>query len=162
MAGNKLYFNVPDTINGGYSFDWSIRDSANASNRLYRSYKRNDTFTFSDTGKYYITLTINGFSLNCPTTYLDTVYMDGAITTAVHSVNRLNARIYPNPANNSIIIDLPTNHGVNTMKLWSSDGRLIYSGNYSNTLDISNYSKGVYMLELIDEEQHQFLKVIKS
>ena len=165
MAGNKLYFNVPDTIMGGYGFDWSIRDSANAGTRLYRSYNRNDTFTFADTGKYYITLVVNAFSLNCPTTYLDTVYMDGSITPPplnIGKFNFLNAHIYPNPATQSITIDLPPNHGINQMKVWSSDGRLIYSGAYTNTLNISAYSKGVYMLELIGEEQHQFLKVIKS
>ena len=165
MAGNKLCFNVPDTIKGGYGFDWSIRDSANAGTRLYRSYNRNDSFTFADTGKYYIALVVNAFSLNCPTTYLDTVYMDGSITPPPLSIgkfNFLNAHIYPNPATQSITIELPPNHGISHMKVWSSDGRLIYSGAYTNTLNISAYSKGVYMLELIGEEQHQFLKVIKS
>ncbi len=165
MAGNKLYFNLPDTINGGYSFDWTIRDSANTGARLYRSYKRNDTFTFADTGKYYVTLVINSMSLNCPTTYLDTVYMDGSITPPplnLYAYSLTQARVYPNPSKQSITIDLPTNHGISNMKLWGSDGRLIYHGEYFNTLDISNYAKGVYFLELIGEAQHQFLKIIKS
>ena len=156
QAGNKLVFEGVNGSSISNIYEWTIADT------LYKTFNQKDSFSFKDTGTYIIKIVVNNNPLNCPTTYYDTVHMDGSITTAVHSLNVLNARIYPNPANQSITIDLPPNHGINQMKVWSSDGRLIYSGAYTNTLNISAYSKGVYMLELIGEEQHQFLKVIKS
>ena len=156
QAGNKLVFEGVNGSSISNIYEWTIADT------LYKTFNQKDSVSFKDTGTYIIKIVVNNYPRNCPTTYYDTVHLDGSITTAVHSLSVLNARIYPNPASQSITIDLPMNHGISDIKLWSSDGRLIYSGAYAITLDISAYSKGVYMLELIGEEQHQFLKVIKS
>lgn len=156
QAGNKLVFEGVNGSSISNIYEWTIADT------LYKTFKQKDSFTFKDTGIYIIKIVVNNIPLNCPTTYYDTVHMDGSITSSLHSINIVQARIYPNPANQSITIDLPLSHGFNNMKLWSSDGRLIYSGAYANTIDISTYSKGIYLLELIGQEQHQYLKVIKS
>ncbi len=155
-AGNTLVFEGVNTSSFPNNYEWTIADT------LYKTFNQKDSFSFKDTGTYIIKIIANNLPINCPTTYYDTVHMDGSITMAVHSLNVLNTHIYPNPANQSITIDLPPNHGINQMKVWSSEGRLIYNGDYSNTLDISTYSKGIFMLELIGEDQHQFLKVIKT
>lgn len=164
MKGNKLYFNVPDTIKGGYGFDWLISDSLGGT-VLHRSSNRNDTFAFADTGKYIVKLVVTSNRDNCPTTYFDTVDMDGSITPPPLKLDKyfsLIARVYPNPSSESIHIDLPMNHGIGHIKFWSSEGRLIYSAEYTSAIDISAYSNGVYLLELIGKDQHQFLKIIKS
>ncbi len=156
MAGNKLVFEGVNSSNGPYNYEWTIADT------LYKTFKQKDSFTFKDTGTYRIKILVNNMPLNCPTIYYDTVHMDGTITTGIHSLNNIRASVYPNPSNQTITIDLPSNHGVSQMKIWGSDGKLIYAGEFSNTLNIGAYAQGVYFLELIGEAQHQFLKIIKS
>lgn len=65
--------------------------------------------------------------------------------------------IYPSPANEWLSIDLKEfSHGGNLRyELWSSGGRRIAFGRLTqevNTLDVSQYSSGLYLLSLISPE----------
>ncbi len=58
-------------------------------------------------------------------------------------------RIYPNPANNNIVlINTETNDlSASTFVIFANDGRIYYTGAYNNSgIDVSNYPEGIYYL----------------
>jgi len=65
-------------------------------------------------------------------------------------------KVTPNPANNLMTISFKSNKAQNiNIALFSSTGQLILkenhtdiSGNYDNTIDVSNFAKGVYFLRV--------------
>ncbi len=57
---------------GNYFHDWTIRDSTNSGNPVFRSNRRTDSLQFLEGGKYILTYFINNPPLNCPSEYSDT------------------------------------------------------------------------------------------
>jgi len=58
---------------GTYFHDWTIRDSTNSGEPVFRSTRRTDSLQFQRGGKYIITYIVNNPPINCPSEYLDTV-----------------------------------------------------------------------------------------
>ncbi|RMG83693.1 MAG: T9SS C-terminal target domain-containing protein, partial [Bacteroidetes bacterium] len=88
-------------------------------------------------------------------------------TTYIQPLNNyLNATIYPNPANNRITVK--TNNAIQTIKVLSIDGKLVYQNilpQPSNTTEfkISGWAKGVYYIHITDIQQNtNILKLIKK
>jgi len=82
-------------------------------------------------------------------------------TSAVHTVTELKVsntllasdiNIFPNPVNNRINVSFPYTSGAITIAIYSIDGQLLLSREYSNTtkaaIDFDNYSAGVYTLKV--------------
>ena len=64
--------------------------------------------------------------------------------------------IYPNPVSNNLTVDLGDWDGVNTtIKLYDSSSKLIFEKQSLSTLviEVSNFAKGMYSLELSTDEQ---------
>jgi len=64
--------------------------------------------------------------------------------------------IYPNPASNNLTIDLGDLTGLNTtIKLYDSSSKLVFEKQSSSTLliDVSDYAKGLYTLELSNTDK---------
>lgn len=71
--------------------------------------------------------------------------------------------VYPNPARNSVTIN--GLHANESVKLFSSEGKLLMqrkASGQSMTLDISNYSRGVYILQYFDGNSLQNRKLVKE
>lgn len=64
-----------------------------------------------------------------------------------------NFEIYPNPAQTKIYLNLSSsNEADNTYtKIYNSQGKLIYTAAFSPQLSISNWSKGIYVVEISTE-----------
>ena len=70
--------------------------------------------------------------------------------------------IYPNPSA-SIFTISQTKHQFKTMEVYSINGSLIHRqtlANTSETFDLSNKSKGIYIIKLIGEENIVFRKIV--
>ena len=70
--------------------------------------------------------------------------------------NLLSYSIYPNPTSNKLTVDLGDLNGVNTIiKLYDASGKLIFEkeSTLSQTIDVSEFAKGMYSLELLTDEQ---------
>ncbi len=155
MAGNKLVFEGINGYVGPSTYEWTIADT------LYKTFKQKDSFTFKDTGVYTVKIVVNNLPLNCPTTYYDTIRMDGSVTVGFNAIHSFQARIYPNPSDGIIHVELPSQHSFTKMNLWSMDGKLISTGAVNHVIDVSLYPKGIYNLELVGADYLQFIKIIK-
>jgi hypothetical protein len=81
---------------------------------------------------------------------------------AVHYINgqEYNLIIYPNPTNSILNIDGVTPEQI---YLYNMEGRLVMPViSNANSLDISNLPTGVYILDMIVDEQHLREKIIKQ
>lgn len=90
-----------------------------------------------------------------PNTIDDVIQEDcecrGTSAMMVDELEDLSVKIYPNPASNSLNVDLGDLNGVETtVKIYSFSGQVVFEEVSSSNLliDISKYAKGAYTLEL--------------
>ena len=90
-----------------------------------------------------------------PNTIDDVIQEDcecrGTSAMKVDELEDLSVKIYPNPASNSLNVDLGDLNGVETtVKIYSFSGQVVFEEVSSSNLliDISKYAKGAYTLEL--------------
>ncbi len=97
---------------------------------------------------------------------LDDILITGTSLSGVE-MNQMgnNIDVFPNPAKNELFIDL-NNSGFNTaiMEVYDITGKLVYSDNLNSSvmkkMDVSNFSKGIYILRFIGEGSIETQKVI--
>ncbi len=120
--------------------------------------ENNQFFRPTSTGNYAVIVGKNGCT--------DTSQCYNVIVVGLHE-NRFSAvRLYPNPTNGKVTIDLGSNNlGVN-LKVNSIHGQLveqIFNVNSKQiALDLSNYSKGIYFVTLQNKENLRVIKLVKS
>jgi hypothetical protein len=81
---------------------------------------------------------------------------DDSLNTIVDDLKAFSMLVYPNPASNSLTVDLSDLNGVNTtVKLYDSSSKMIFEKQSNTTLmiDVSGVAKGMYSLELSTDEQ---------
>jgi len=96
----------------------------------------------------------SGWSLNYNTTI--------ASVGNVNSLNNIN--IYPNPTNDAINIDIKRLNPDCIVKIFDLCGHLVFTSNISKTSNIINIrdlSKGIYLLELIFDNEIENSRIIK-
>lgn len=135
------------------------------------------THLYANPGRYTITYSAYDTLISCKRTSSVTFTIDSmgyvkrkaflltvvdANQLGVANVDVLAASVYPNPSNGKVYIQSPNENLLKQMKVMSSDGKVIYSGEFLSTIDISAYSNGIYLLELISESGSAFVKLIKS
>ncbi|MGB4655167.1 MAG: T9SS type A sorting domain-containing protein [Bacteroidales bacterium] len=81
--------------------------------------------------------------------------------------NYLEVRVYPNPAKDKLHLSFIKEDDAKSyfIKLYDLSGKLLFSksGNvHYCEIDISTYSKGVYILEFIMDDIHERFKIIKK
>lgn len=72
-----------------------------------------------------------------------------------NKVTKTNIKLYPNPAKNSVNIELPTSNTNYLIKIFTSEGQLIKSVDLKvemSSIDISDFSKGLYLMEIVGPE----------
>jgi hypothetical protein len=72
--------------------------------------------------------------------------------------------VFPNPSNNKLNVVLPADEK-STVKIFSLIGTEVYSGDFYGkncTLDVSNFSNGVYILEALQGTQKFVKKIVKE
>jgi len=92
----------------------------------------------------------------------------GTATTSVNNVqqneNTLNCTLFPNPANNSISLNMPA-QGEKTYTIYTSAGQKVISSSTDNkleTIDISQFAAGLYFVNVQAGLQHNLMKFIKN
>jgi len=83
-----------------------------------------------------------------------------------NSFIRDNFSIHPNPVSNNLNIDYTKLYSSYRINLYATDGRLIYSassvGNKTQSFNVSSIPKGMYLLQLITENQAGVIKLLKE
>ena len=71
---------------------------------------------------------------------------------------------YPNPASNYISITSPNKNGIKFIEIYNAQGqlKLRVQPEISDKIDISNLSKGVYLVKIITDKKVSVSKLIKE
>jgi len=67
-------------------------------------------------------------------------------------------RLYPNPANS--ILNIESKESIDTIEVYTINGRKILSSEFTNSLDVSPLSSGVYLMKLTANDKHAIKRLI--
>jgi hypothetical protein len=72
----------------------------------------------------------------------------------------LEVKIYPNPTKDKLFIELPLEKRQENMivSIYSITGQKIYERPYTPELSLSNYTNGVYILQLTDKDNRSTVR----
>lgn len=98
--------------------------------------------------------------------YFDSVSLTPVILSTNDEILDNQLKVYPNPTSNLVTIELTNNYSSNvTYKLYNLLGELIYTSESNDQLfsiDISDLSRGIYLLELTDAQSNKVVKKISK
>jgi hypothetical protein len=87
-----------------------------------------------------------------------------SIPVGIDDLSSLNVRIFPNPTNNFVNVDLGNYNAIVHYTVLSVEGRIIAKETNINNnfiIDLSSESKGIYFLNILTESDSKVYKVIK-
>lgn len=85
------------------------------------------------------------------------------IITGVNDLKNSEIKIYPNPANEYLNIQLPDNEKISSVRVMDNFGReLILKKGQTRKIDISSLSKGAYIIRIDFEKNHYTTRFIKT
>jgi len=129
------------------------------------------TWTQIDTGVQRTTIAFfdvntgwaGGFSGSDPLAVQGIYKFSGSLATP--SFTSTGFVIYPNPSKSIVTIASPQTINGYTLKVTDLTGKIVSSNEFSgveNTIDISNYSNGLYFFEINSENKSETIKIIKN
>lgn len=129
------------------------------------------THVYSDSGPYYLCLTIDDGN-GCINTYCDSVDVNGVVfgkqtgftinIVALPVVTQLieiksfdrEIKVYPNPASDGVVLEMNNFSPKTLVSIVSIDGKELYTNKSINNnklnIDVNNWSRGVYFIKIID------------
>jgi len=115
----------------------------------------NPTYSFSDTGYYFITLKITT-QVGCISYTSSEIYIDSVAPGAAKPNSIAQMPAYPNPAANNVNLNIPMNADNNiTINIYTAMGNLIITqqfagtaGNNQITIPVQTLQSGVYYMEI--------------
>ncbi|PIV58981.1 MAG: hypothetical protein COS14_06730, partial [Bacteroidetes bacterium CG02_land_8_20_14_3_00_31_25] len=123
---------------------------------------QNPTHTFPGPGSYNVTLTVyNSCGYNTTSQNITT-------TDIYYNKSNISLIVFPNPAKDNLTLEviLPFSEKLN-IEILDFTGRLIYKQNCYNTLsnskiniDLSDYEKGIYILNVKTNRNNKTIKFI--
>lgn len=138
------------------TYTWDFGDSIGFSNTI------NPSYTYTESGTFDVILTSTNTICGNDT---KTVSVTVNITTLSITENILeDIKVFPNPFNSNININLPQSLNTINITLYDLSGRTIFNTNMTpvnNTIQIKNLEtlpKGAYILQLLDLETNATLK----
>jgi hypothetical protein len=145
--------NVLTANQAGASYQW-----INCTTGLSIINANSVSYTVPVTGSYSVYVNLNG----CPNT-------SSCINVTVTGINSLGKdnkfNIYPNPANNEIFIEFEKINKNTFARIISIEGKTIVTTPIiedKTKINVETLSKGVYILELNNETDKNFVKIIKE
>jgi plastocyanin len=162
--------NASKTIEVGDTVTWNWY--ANGSHNVKSALSATESFEspyFGNGGTY--SKTFNSVGSNDYVCSPHSGNMFGTITVVAEGVlsiseaQRLNFETFPNPASNSVTVQLPSGTEEATVQFYDYLGRLALSKKVTsakNILDVNSLSKGVYILKVVTEDKVGSQKFIKS
>lgn len=99
------------------------------------------------------TLTLNG---ECP--------IDSSITSLFRVADAPKLRVYPNPATNILIVEPDINQAISSLYFFNTTGQLVFETSVAQSnrieLDLSTFSRGVYILNAVSKNGVYNQKVV--
>jgi hypothetical protein len=130
---------------------------------LWSNESNNDTIVDLAAGSYSVTITdLNGCSVTSPTVTVTSI--------KEKAKEALKVAIYPNPSKDFVTLELVSEKTSNIqLRVFSINGQEVFSdvlhqnaGKNIYTIDLNNFSKGVYYIQLTNEKSSITKKLIKN
>ncbi len=144
------------------SYTFNSSTSVNNINTLWyfgdgdSSFAANPMHQYADTGAYAVKLIVSDNCGHTDTTANTITLHKVTIATSVAFVNELDALIYPNPATDAFVVQMPALPDNSVLGMYDVCGKLVFSEGLvagNNSIAIKNLPAGVYCL-LINTGQH--------
>ena len=122
-----------------------------------------DTYTGTQNGDYTVQVTN---AQGCSGTSVDYPFVLVGISNP--GLSGIDLTVYPNPNNGQFVMQLELDHGLAVnmrifdlvgKQVWSRDAQLPY-GEFKQSVDLSNLSKGTYLIQILTEEGRMSRKVV--
>ena len=165
-AGPKIFIDnirilTDQTVESAESFYWNAaKDSAQIAMNRYPLVTSGDLYRDLQTALLQTYTTIDECATAVQTLQEATArFLAGAeVPSGVASENDYGIRVYPNPANK--IITINSKEDVKKVDIYDSKGRLVYNTmNNNSTIDVSRFTKGIYMLKINITSGVKFQKI---
>jgi plastocyanin len=161
--------NASRTIEVGDTVTWNWY--ANGSHNVKSALSATESFEspyFGNGGTFSYTFTSVGTSDYVCTPHANMFGTINVVAEGVLSISeaqRLNFETFPNPASNSVTVQLPSGTEEATVQFYDYLGRLALSKKVTsakNILEVNSLSKGVYILKVVTEDKIGSQKFIKN
>ncbi|NCC87481.1 MAG: PKD domain-containing protein [Clostridia bacterium] len=134
------------------SFIWDFGDETSST-------EINPAHVYTQSGNYTVKLTA---SSECGTDDFETEIF---VETGISSNNLTNMFAYPNPTSGNIVIE--AEEKISKIKITDISGKIIYiiqsDDNKKEIIDFSSFSKGLYLIEVIDKKDNTIIfRIIKD
>jgi len=143
------------TVNDPVSWSWTFTGGSPST-----STDQNPSVTYSSTGTYDVSLKVtNNYGTN---TVTKTGYLVVTENAGIPTISQ-SIMIYPNPVKRFLNIDavnFVSNKSV--IKIYTVEGKLVKQIAFTNNVDLSSLSGGMYILELTNNNQISRMKIIKE
>lgn len=171
----NVFINNLSTKGAQISYTWDFGDGNKA-------YTRNPSHNYSSFGAYEVCLTIDHWGYRCISTFCDTIEMDSSgnlkagfgiqvrepLSVGIEEEtkeNLQNLKIYPNPAQSKISIDMSDIQNLVNLKLIDLSGRILMEredvvGGSIQTYNIEAFKNGIYFIIVNDGRSQSVKKLI--
>lgn len=129
---------------------------------------QNPMHTYSDTGSYFVTLTITNLE-GCFDATVETIHVSGTIVSTQSPLLAKAVQIFPNPAKNRLVVEFDLAESqeieIQLLDILGREVKRIERKNYLNdrvALSIGDLSNGVYFIRLESEKDQLTKKIVKS
>jgi len=149
MSNADVDFDASATVNGT-TYTWDFGDASPAGTGV------SPTHQYMSNGVYYATVTVDG---PCDTDIYGDTVLDAGISIEESLLNT-SLNVFPNPSNGNFRVEFQVEGLKNvTLRVSTLLGQEIYmsqpgnvSGEYREEIDLSNEASGVYVLQIITDE----------
>lgn len=83
-------------------------------------------------------------------------------TNSTHSEANKSLKVFPNPATDFLILDIPQNSKIEWIRMYNMQGKPVHADLYHYQIDIGAFSPGVYFGQVMFEENLHHFSVIKN
>ncbi len=146
-----------DTISAnqnGATYQWLNCDS----NNVVIAGATAQSFTPTVTGNYAVEITVG----SC----VDTSACVNVIITGIEELTPTGIKIYPNPFDDNIVIEFANSTQNTQISIVNIEGKVVYSNAAVNsnklTIDATAWSKGVYSIQILNDNQIITKKIVKQ
>ena len=120
--------------------------------------------TTAGIGTHYVVYSVTD---SCNFTTMDSTVIEVESCVGINENKSLNnVSIYPNPTNGLVTVTLPTHNGTINYSVSSVEGKIVSSQNNVSlkniTIDLSDESKGIYLLKIEGDTSSKTYKIIKE
>lgn len=150
-GSNNKMFNFDNQAKYATNWAWDFGDGATSN-------ERHPSHTYADNGVYEVTLTATNYCCSSTSSFQVTAGEPVGIATAASEPN---VRLYPNPTNGILHLDLP-NQSATTIRLFNAVGQLLVEKTATTftQLDLGAFEKGIYIVETTGANFHHSQQVL--